>query len=86
MAKVSQKEIYKNWTLSDNMPEHFKLLCLALVLALVSGEVMDFLALTTSQTFAESEDRCRTLGYDGLAVVSSPEMYRYALRLTEILR
>ena len=68
------------------MAQTLVLLCLTSVLAVGKGELIDFHAINKRQTATDGERDCQALGYDGLAVVSSPETYRYALRLTETLR
>ncbi|KAK3788150.1 hypothetical protein RRG08_042844 [Elysia crispata] len=62
------------------------LLWLTLVFALGKGTLFDFHVIPTRQRFQSGQSLCRGLDYDGLAVVSSPEMFRYALKLTKPLR
>ncbi|GFR78076.1 hypothetical protein ElyMa_003985600 [Elysia marginata] len=59
---------------------------LSAVLLPGTGQLFDYRLTTTTKTFQASENLCKSHGYDGLAVASSPEMYRYALRITEALR
>ena len=54
--------------------------------ALVAGELFDFHVIQTLQNYTDGETLCQALGYDGLAVVSSPEMYNHALRITKASR
>ncbi|KAK3788149.1 hypothetical protein RRG08_042843 [Elysia crispata] len=62
------------------------LLWLTLVFALGKGTLFDFHVIPTRQRFQSGQSLCRGLDYDGLAIISSPEMYRYALQLTKPLR
>ncbi|KAK3764488.1 hypothetical protein RRG08_055653 [Elysia crispata] len=62
------------------------LLWLTLVFALGKGTLFDFHVIPTRQNFQNGESLCRGLGYDGLAIISSPEIYRYALQLTKPVR
>ncbi|KAK3764724.1 hypothetical protein RRG08_042034 [Elysia crispata] len=62
------------------------LLLLPLVFAVESGYLCNFRTLSTRQNFENSETLCQDFGYDGLAVVSSPEMYSCALQLTRAVR
>ncbi|KAK3788167.1 hypothetical protein RRG08_042861 [Elysia crispata] len=62
------------------------LLWLTLVFALGKGTLFDFHVIPTRQRFQSGESLCQGLGYDGLAIISSPEMYRYTLKLTKLLR
>ncbi|KAK3788168.1 hypothetical protein RRG08_042862 [Elysia crispata] len=62
------------------------LLWLPLMFALGKGTLFDFHVIPTRQSYQSGESLCRGLGYDGLAIISSPEMYRYALQLTKPLR
>ncbi|GFS03669.1 hypothetical protein ElyMa_002892700 [Elysia marginata] len=57
-----------------------------LFFSLGRGKLFNFHAIQTRHSFEDSELLCQGLGYDGLAVVSSPEMHVYALSLTETLR
>ncbi|KAK3704109.1 hypothetical protein RRG08_017273 [Elysia crispata] len=62
------------------------MLLLSLVLMRSGAELADFLLIESRQTFLESEQLCQAQGYDGLAVLSTPETYSLALRLTEYHR
>ena len=46
----------------------------------------DFHPIASYKSFNVHELLCQNLGYDGLATVSSPEMYAYALKVTANLR
>ena len=62
------------------------MLLLSLVLMRSGAELADFLLIESLQTFLESEQLCQAQGYDGLAVLSTPETYGLALHLTEYHR
>ncbi|KAK3767269.1 hypothetical protein RRG08_059711 [Elysia crispata] len=62
------------------------MLLLSLVLMRSGAELADFLLIESRQTFPESEQLCQAQGYDGLAVLSTPETYGLALHLTEYHR
>ncbi|GFR70336.1 hypothetical protein ElyMa_000324900 [Elysia marginata] len=51
-----------------------------------SAELFNFYFTHTRKTSHVSETLCQSLSYDGLAVVSSPEMLRHALKLTQAYR
>ena len=65
-------------------------LLVALVVALggrgIGGYVFNIYVVETRQSFTASEELCRSLGYDGLAVLSTPEMFNVAFRHTEVMR
>ncbi|GFS03676.1 hypothetical protein ElyMa_002892900 [Elysia marginata] len=48
-----------------------------------NGELFDYYALNSSQTFHDGEILCQNLGYDGLAVIGSTEMFAHAYRFAE---
>ena len=59
---------------------------LPVLVTLGAGHLFDFKVIPTRQSATDGEGMCIELGYDGLAIVSSPEMYNYALQLTEPTR
>ena len=54
---------------------------MTMVAKITSGAMFDFYVTETSQNFTEQEKNCRDIGYDGLAVISTPEAFVYALQL-----
>ncbi|KAK3778039.1 hypothetical protein RRG08_009110 [Elysia crispata] len=46
------------------------------------GAMFDFHVTDMLLNCTQQETLCRDIGYDGLAVISSPEAYKYALKLT----
>ncbi|KAK3751135.1 hypothetical protein RRG08_039140 [Elysia crispata] len=56
-----------------------------MVAKITSGAMFDFYVTETSQNFTEQEKNCRDIGYDGLAVISTPEAFVYALQLIRTL-
>ena len=63
---------------------------LALTLTLWSNPLMamtfNLFHNTQPLSYPESHTKCQSLGYDGLAVLSTPEAYNQAVRLTESYR
>ncbi|KAK3787221.1 hypothetical protein RRG08_048861 [Elysia crispata] len=57
-----------------------------MMLAIVTGKSFNFHVIETLQNATEGEQLCREMSYDGLAILSSPEMYNYALTITHTLR
>ena len=58
----------------------------SLMYTLGAGRLFDFSVTSTRGNVGHGESLFRALGYDGLAVISSPEMYNYALQLTAPIR
>ncbi|GFN73632.1 hypothetical protein PoB_000013800 [Plakobranchus ocellatus] len=56
------------------------------VWANAKAEKFGFFLIETKQNAADGAEACRGLGYDGLAVVSTPETFVYALELTASIR
>ncbi|KAK3758752.1 hypothetical protein RRG08_013838 [Elysia crispata] len=57
-----------------------------MVLMCTAGVMFDFHPMMQSRNFSTHERYCHDLGYDGLAIISTPEAYHYALKLTEYVR
>ncbi|KAK3764722.1 hypothetical protein RRG08_042032 [Elysia crispata] len=62
------------------------LVSLLLILTQGNGELFDFHVISRRQSFHAGEILCQNLGYDGLAVINSPEMFAYALRISRTVR
>ncbi|RUS89921.1 hypothetical protein EGW08_002273 [Elysia chlorotica] len=62
------------------------LLWMMLTVEMVHGTFIDLLVIPKAQAFVTGEEACRSLGYDGLAVLKHPETYRLALELSLALR
>ncbi|KAK3722108.1 hypothetical protein RRG08_004988 [Elysia crispata] len=58
----------------------------ALVLTSSAGLMFDIHLIETPRNSTKQERHCKDLGYDGLAVISTPETFLYALKLTEYSR
>ncbi|KAK3800941.1 hypothetical protein RRG08_017381 [Elysia crispata] len=59
-------------------------LCLSQVvlpIVLTAGALFDFQPLRRSYSFKTSELMCQKQGYDGLAVISSPEAYAFTFQM-----
>ena len=48
-----------------------------------SAETFNFLVLDSMNRAVEGDRVCKSLGYDGLAVVNTPESFAYLVRITE---
>ncbi|RUS73262.1 hypothetical protein EGW08_018981 [Elysia chlorotica] len=57
-----------------------------LLLTPACGELFDFRAIPYLRNRSRGESLCQNLGYAGLAIISSPEMYVHALTITQSLR
>ncbi|GFS02331.1 hypothetical protein ElyMa_002862100 [Elysia marginata] len=53
------------------------------VLISVCSAAFDFLILDTRDNATNGNKICKTRGYDGLAVVNTPESFAYLLKITE---
>ena len=62
------------------------LLSMIMLLMQGNGELFDFHAISSRQDFHEGESMCQNLGYDGLAIINTPETFAYALTITVALR
>ena len=60
--------------LNANISKFQGLLCLALVPVMITGKFLDLQAIPTLLNFNDGEFQCQSLGYEGLAVLSSPEL------------
>ena len=65
---------------------HFKTVSLffAICITQLHGTMFELALVTTTQNSTCAEVQCRQLGYDGLAVLSSPEVFRHAFRMLEL--
>ena len=52
----------------------------------VECDLFNFHFVQTMQNLSESEGICQKFGYDGLAIVSSPEAYNYLLKISQFWR
>ena len=51
------------------------------IVTFTAGAMFDFHLTETFQNYTGQERNCRDIGYDGLAVISTPEAFSYALKL-----
>ena len=47
-----------------------------------AGAMFDFHLTEVLDSRVDQETLCKSLGYDGLAILSSPEAFAYAIKLT----
>ncbi|RUS69783.1 hypothetical protein EGW08_022458 [Elysia chlorotica] len=62
---------------------HWATIVFLMLLMRCQAVLFDFHVIESRQSFLDGEQLCKDQGYDGLGVISSPEMYELALRLTE---
>ncbi|KAK3752251.1 hypothetical protein RRG08_064272 [Elysia crispata] len=62
------------------------LISTSMILSSVSAEMFDFHLVQEYHNSTTQEKICKDLGYDGLAIISTPEAYIYALKLTDYIR
>ena len=60
--------------------------CSLYVLVYTPVRAFEVLVLYREDNATEGEKLCKSLGYDGLAVVNTPESYAYLLRITRDMR
>ena len=52
-----------------------------MVVKFTTGAMFDFHLVETVVNYVKHKSNCRDIGYDGLAVISTPEALVYALKL-----
>ena len=83
ILKHKNKQKRSNSVIMQSKPV---LVSLLLILTQGNGELFDFHVISRRQSFHAGEILCQNLGYDGLAVINSPEMFAYALRISRTVR
>ncbi|RUS75149.1 hypothetical protein EGW08_017089 [Elysia chlorotica] len=67
------------WVLLHTIPT-------AIVLRHTVGVMFDFHLTEKKFNFTLQDHNCKSLGYDGLAIVSTPEAFEYAIKITYYIR
>ena len=76
------RNIFLNKDMKVNVCFMIFFLSASMFVKVTDGAMFDFHVTDMLLNCTQQETLCRDIGYDGLAVISSPEAYIYALKLT----